>query len=55
VTQSGLVAKPKGIKIKEKTTIGSKRPVGGFEKSTSKKKKNTDDTAKVQPQGTSTV
>jgi zinc finger SWIM domain-containing protein 3 len=37
----------KGIKVKEKTTKGSRRPVGGFEKATSKKKKNKDDTAQV--------
>ena len=60
------LAKPKGIKFKEKTTKGSIRPVGGFEKATSKKKKNkgntsqvqsrgTGDTTQVQPHGTSTV
>jgi hypothetical protein len=50
----GLV-KPKGIKVKEKTTKGSRRPVGGFEKGTSKKKKNMNDTTIVLPQGTSMV
>jgi hypothetical protein len=39
----------------EETTKGSRRPVGGFEKATSKKKRNTNDTAQVQPQDTSTV
>ena len=34
------LSKPKGIKFKEKTTKGSIRPGGGFEKATSKKKKN---------------
>ena len=51
----GLV-KPKGIKVKEKTTKGSRRPVGGFEKASgNKKEKNMDNTVQVQPQGTSTV
>jgi hypothetical protein len=49
------IANPKGIKVKEKTTKGPRRPVGGFEKATSKKKKNTDNTAEAQPEGTSTV
>jgi zinc finger SWIM domain-containing protein 3 len=51
----GLAVKPKGIKVKEKTSKGSRRPVGGFEKATSKKKKNTDAIAQIQPEGTSTV
>jgi hypothetical protein len=33
------LAKPEGIKVKEKTTKESSRPVGGFEKATEKKKK----------------
>jgi hypothetical protein len=49
------LANPKGIKVKEKTTKGSRRPVGGFEKATTKKKKNKEDTVQLQPQGTSTV
>ncbi|KAM0864479.1 hypothetical protein ACQ4PT_043894 [Festuca glaucescens] len=48
------LAKPKGIKVKEKTTKGSSRPVGGFEKATGKRKKNMDNNVQVQPQGTST-
>uniref|UniRef100_A0ACD5XZQ0 Uncharacterized protein n=1 Tax=Avena sativa TaxID=4498 RepID=A0ACD5XZQ0_AVESA len=48
------LTKPKGIKVKEKTTKGSKRPVGGFEKAAGKKKKNMDNTVQVQPQGIST-
>jgi hypothetical protein len=35
------LAKPKGVKVKEKTTKGSNRPVGGFEKATRKNKKKT--------------
>uniref|UniRef100_A0ACD5YK45 Uncharacterized protein n=1 Tax=Avena sativa TaxID=4498 RepID=A0ACD5YK45_AVESA len=49
--------KPKGIKVKEKTTKGSRRPVGGFEKATrkkKKKKKDIDNIVQVQLQGTST-
>jgi hypothetical protein len=47
----------KGIKVKEKTVRGSRRPVGGFEKATTKKKKkkNTNTTVQLQPQSTSTV
>jgi hypothetical protein len=46
-----------GIKVKEKekSTKGSRRPIGGFEKSTAKKKKNKENIIQVQPQGTSTV
>ncbi|XP_073353389.1 protein FAR1-RELATED SEQUENCE 5-like [Aegilops tauschii subsp. strangulata] len=47
------LAKPKGMKVKEKTIKGSKRPVGGFEKATSKKKRNTDDIVQLEPHGTS--
>ena len=46
---------PKGMKVKEKTVKGSKRPVGGFEKATSKKKKNTNDIVHLEPRGPSTV
>ena len=49
------LAKPKGMKVKEKTVKGSKRPVGGFEKATSKKKKNTNDIVHLEPRGPSTV
>jgi hypothetical protein len=50
------LAVPKGIKVKEKTVRGSRRPVGGFEKATTKKKKkNTNTTVQLQPQSTSTV
>ena len=49
------LAKPKGMKVKEKTIKGSKRPVGGFEKATSKKKRNTDDIVQLEPHGTSKV
>lgn len=49
------LAKPKGIKVKEKTTKGASRPIGGFEKATGKKKKNMDNTIHVQPEGVATV
>ena len=49
------LAKPKGIKVKEKTTKGSRRPVGGFEKATAKKKNKLDSAVQVQPPGTTTV
>ena len=49
------LAKPKGMKVKEKTVKGSKRPVGGFEKATSKKKKNTNDIIQLQPHDPPTV
>ena len=49
------LAKPKGMKVKEKTVKGSKRPIGGFEKATSKKKKNINDTVHLEPRGPSTV
>ena len=39
------------MKVKEKTVKGSKRPVGGFEKATSKKKKNKKDIVQLQPHG----
>jgi hypothetical protein len=39
---------PKGIKVKENCTKGSRRPAGGIEKATSKKKKNKDDTTQVK-------
>jgi hypothetical protein len=42
--------------VKEKTTKGSSRPIGGFEKATGKKKKkNMDNTIEVQPNGIATV
>jgi zinc finger SWIM domain-containing protein 3 len=46
---------PKGIKVKEKSTNGSTRPVGGFEKATSKKKKKMNPTVQLQPQSGSMV
>lgn len=49
------LAKPRGIKEKEKTTRGSARPIGGLEKAITKKKKKTDDPVPVQPQSTSMV
>jgi hypothetical protein len=33
------LAKPKGIKVKEKTTKGASRPIGGFEKQPERRKK----------------
>jgi hypothetical protein len=36
------------IKFKEKTTNGSTRPFGGFEKATSKKKKKANPTVQLQ-------
>ncbi|KAM0913782.1 hypothetical protein ACQ4PT_011951 [Festuca glaucescens] len=35
------LGKPLGVKVKEKAVRGSRRPVGGFEKATGKKKKST--------------
>jgi hypothetical protein len=49
------LSNPKGIKIKEKTTNGSTRPVGGFEKATSKKKKKMNPTVQLPPQSGSMV
>jgi hypothetical protein len=49
------LAKPKGIKVKEKSVRGSRRPISGFEKATSKRKKNTNATVQLPPQSTSTV
>jgi hypothetical protein len=49
------IAKPRGIKVKEKTVQGSKRPVGGLEKAKPKRKNKVDDYVELQPHGTSTV
>lgn len=46
--------KPRGIKVKEKTVRGSRRPISGFEEAMPKKKKSTQDSVQLQPQGTTT-
>ncbi|KAL6623666.1 hypothetical protein ACP70R_033545 [Stipagrostis hirtigluma subsp. patula] len=41
--QNDLPAKPRGIKIKQKTIRGSARPISGFEKATRQRKKSKND------------
>jgi hypothetical protein len=43
------LAKPIGIKVKEKTVRGSRRPVSCFEKEIKRKKKSTYATVQQQP------
>jgi zinc finger SWIM domain-containing protein 3 len=50
------LGQPVGVKVKEKAVRGSRRPVGGFEKATGKKKKkSTNPIVQLQPQTSSTV
>lgn len=49
------LAKPRGMKEKEKTARGSARPIGGLEKAITKKKKKKNDPLQVQHQSTSMV